>query len=133
MLAAALQVQVAEELRFYRTDFESTNTRDVEAAHSSRSARRSMSHSPKSEDDVLVKIERSFARLAEDSGAEKHELTSYRTGFVSPVDKRERHTTKGLSRPLSCSKTAVHQKGRECRSVWKSQETTCIKQSFLPP
>ena len=66
MLAAALQVQVAEELRSYRTDYESTNTRDVEAAHSSRSARRSRSHSPKSEDDVLVKIERSFARLAED-------------------------------------------------------------------
>ena len=39
---------------------------------------------------MLVKIERSFARFAEDSGAEKHELRSYRTGFVSPVDKRER-------------------------------------------
>ena len=38
---------------------------------------------------MFVKIERSFARLTKDSGAEKLELLSYRIGFVSPVDKKE--------------------------------------------
>ena len=47
LLVAALQVQVAEELRSYKTDFESKNIRAVKVAHSSRSARRSKSNSPK--------------------------------------------------------------------------------------
>ena len=57
---------------------------------------------------MLVNIERSFARLSENSGAEKQELRSYRTGFVSPVDKKERHTTSGMSRPLTSMTSCVY-------------------------
>ena len=52
----------------------------MKVIHSSRSVQRSMSNSPNADNDILVKIERSFARLAEDSGASKKELH-----FFEPV------------------------------------------------
>ena len=45
MLAAASQVQDPEEQRSNRTDYESSNTRDVKVNNLSRSARRSRSNS----------------------------------------------------------------------------------------
>ena len=91
------EMLAATSLRSYRTSFESSTAKDVKVTHSSRSDQRSMSNSPNSEDDILVKIERSFARLAEDTGAKKQEPCSYRTGFMSNIDKKENHATSGMS------------------------------------
>ena len=84
-------------LRSYRTSFESSTAKDMKVTHSSRSDQRSRSNSPNSEDDILVKIERPFARLSEDTGAKKQEPCSYRTGFVSNIDNKENHASSGMA------------------------------------
>ena len=74
------EMLAATSLHSYRTGLESSTAKDVKVTHSSRSDQRSRSNSPNSEDDILVKIERSFARLTEDTGAKKQEPCSYRPG-----------------------------------------------------
>ena len=91
------EMLAATSLRSYRTGLESSTAKDVKVTHSSRSDQRSRSNSPNSEDDILVKIERPFARLSEDTGAKKQEPCSYRTGFMSNIDKKENHATSGMS------------------------------------
>ena len=91
------EILAATSLRSYRTGFKSSIAKDVKVNHSSRSDQRSRSNSPHSEENILVKIERSFARLTEDTGAKKQEPCSYRTGFVSNIDKKENHATSGMS------------------------------------
>ena len=66
----------ATSLRSYRTGCESSTAKDLKVTHLSRSDQRSRSNSPHSEDDILVKIEKSFARLSEDTGAKKQEPCS---------------------------------------------------------
>ena len=88
------EMLAATSLRSYRTGCESSTAKDLKVTHLSRSDQRSRSNS---EDDILVKIERPFARLSEDTGAKKQEPCSYRTGFVSNIDKKENHATSGMS------------------------------------
>ena len=87
------EMLAATSLRSYRTSFESSTAKDVKFTHLSRSNQRSRSDNHNSEDDILVKIERPFTRLSEDTGAKKQEPCSYRTGFVSNTDKKENHAT----------------------------------------
>ena len=91
------EMLAATSLRSYRTSFESSTAKDVKVTHSSRSDQRSRSNSPNLKDGILVKMERPFARLSEDTGAKKQEPCSYRTGFVSNIDKKENHATSGMS------------------------------------
>ena len=110
------EMLVASSLRSYRTGFKSSIAKDVKVNHSSRSDQRSRSNSPHSEDHILVKIERSFARLTEDTGAKKQEPCSYRTGFVSNIDKKENHATSGMSRS---KQQAIKRKGMEVKRPTK--------------
>ena len=99
------EMLAATSLRSYRTGCESLTAKDLKVTHLSRSDQRSRSNS---EDDILVKIERPFARLSEDTGAKKQELCSYRTGFVSNIDKKENHATSGMS---SSKQQAIKKEG----------------------
>ena len=102
------EMLAATSLRSYRTSFESSTAKNVNVTHSSRLDQRSRSNSPNSEDDILVKIERPFARLSEDTGAKKQEPCSYRAGFMSNIDKKENHATSGMS---SCKQQAIKKEG----------------------
>ena len=102
------EIVAATSLRSYRTGFESSTAKDMKVTHSSRSDQRSRSNSPNSEDDILVKIERPFTRLSEDTGSKKQELCSYRTGFVSNIDKKDHHATSGMS---SSKQQAIKKEG----------------------
>ena len=102
------EMLAATSLRSYRTSFESSTAKDLKVTNLSRSTQRSRSNSPNSEDDILVKIERPFARLSEDTGAKKQELCSYRTGFVSNIDKKGNSATSGMS---SSKQQAIKKEG----------------------
>ena len=102
------EMLAATSRRSYRTGCQSSTAKDVKVTHSSRSDQRSRSNSPNSEDDILVKIERPFARLSEDTGAKKQEPCSYRTGFMSNIDKKENHATSGMS---SSKQQAIKKEG----------------------
>ena len=91
------EMLAATSLRSYRTSFESSTAKGVKVIHSSRSVQRSRSNSPNSGDDILVKIERPFVGLSEDTGAKKQEPCSYRTGFMSNIDKKENYATSRMS------------------------------------